>query len=873
MFAATTAERAEHFEMKIRPILANRCYGCHSSAPLGGLAVNSRNGLLKGGKTGPAVVPGKPEESLLIQAIEHLNDKMKMPMGQSKMPDLEIATLSAWIKDGAFWPEAPVASNSLKSKYVITAEQRKFWAFQPISKPNLPAVKNAKWVASAVDRFVLAKLEQNQLKPNSAATRADLIRRAYIDLTGLPPTYEETRRFVSDPNPDAFAGVVDRLLNSKEYGERWGRYWLDVARYADDRMDSDVMLPYPNSFRFRDWVIKAFNDDMPYDLFVKAQIAGDQLEDPKRFAPGLGFYGLSPELTDDRVDVTTRGFLALTGACAQCHDHKFDPIPTKDYYALQGVFSSTKRAEFELAPADQVKAYKAQAKKIDELKKRIESFLHNQATQLAEALAADSPRYIRAARKVMSAPGQTVAEVASADQLDRITLEHWVPYLKTGPVDNNYLKGWRDESFDLVKFKQEALAVLQERKQVDEKNLLSRVTNDANTKGETFALPPDRFYLWRDLFFSDFYGREFKQEEDGILYYGPNRGYLTSDGTVERFLEGQWKSYLGNMRAELKELQAKLAPQYEYAHAIKDNPTPIDEKIRVGGSEENQGETAPRAFLSILSDGDPKPFTKGSGRLELAEAIADPKNPLTARVMVNRVWQHHFGEGLVRTVSNFGRMGEKPSHPELLDYLASRFIENGWSMKKLHREIMLSATYQLSSDGNATNLALDGDNRLLWRVNRQRLDAESMRDTLLSVAGELDHTAAGKPTPLEDIQNRRRSVYGFVSRRKLDGTLALFDFPNPNLSAEKRTTTATPLQQLFFLNSEFLTARAKALELRLRTAQSAEERIKQAYRIVFGRDATAEELRLGREYTAGGGSAWLSYAQVLLSSNELVFVN
>ena len=873
MFAATTAERAEHFEMKIRPILANRCYGCHSSAPLGGLAVNSRNGLLKGGKTGPAVVPGKPEESLLIQAIEHLNDKMKMPMGQSKMPDLEIATLSAWIKDGAFWPEAPVASNSLKSKYVITAEQRKFWAFQPISKPNLPAVKNAKWVASAVDRFVLAKLEQNQLKPNSAATRADLIRRAYIDLTGLPPTYEETRRFVSDPNPDAFAGVVDRLLNSKEYGERWGRYWLDVARYADDRMDSDVMLPYPNSFRFRDWVIKAFNDDMPYDLFVKAQIAGDQLEDPKRFAPGLGFYGLSPELTDDRVDVTTRGFLALTGACAQCHDHKFDPIPTKDYYALQGVFSSTKRAEFELAPADQVKAYKAQAKKIDELKKRIESFLHNQATQLAEALAADSPRYIRAARKVMSALGQTVAEVASADQLDRITLEHWVPYLKTGPVDNNYLKGWRDESFDLVKFKQEALAVLQERKQVDEKNLLSRVTNDANTKGETFALPPDRFYLWRDLFFSDFYGREFKQEEDGILYYGPNRGYLTSDGTVERFLEGQWKSYLGNMRAELKELQAKLAPQYEYAHAIKDNPTPIDEKIRVGGSEENQGETAPRAFLSILSDGDPKPFTKGSGRLELAEAIADPKNPLTARVMVNRVWQHHFGEGLVRTVSNFGRMGEKPSHPELLDYLASRFIENGWSMKKLHREIMLSATYQLSSDGNATNLALDGDNRLLWRVNRQRLDAESMRDTLLSVAGELDHTAAGKPTPLEDIQNRRRSVYGFVSRRKLDGTLALFDFPNPNLSAEKRTTTATPLQQLFFLNSEFLTARAKALELRLRTAQPAEERIKQAYRIVFGRDATAEELRLGREYTAGGGSAWLSYAQVLLSSNELVFVN
>ena len=270
---------------------------------------------------------------------------------------------------------------------------------------------------------------------------------------------------------------------------------------------------------------------------------------------------------------------------------------------------------------------------------------------------------------------------------------------------------------------------------------------------------------------------------------------------------------------------------------------------------------------------DPKPFTKGSGRLELAEAIADAKNPLTARVMVNRIWQHHFGEGLVRTVSNFGRMGEKPSHPELLDYLASRFIENDWSMKKLHREIMLSATYQLSSDSNAANLALDGDNRLLWRANRQRLDAESMRDTLLSVAGELDRTAAGKPTALEDIQNRHRSVYGFVSRRKLDGTLALFDFPNPNLSAEKRITTATPLQQLFFLNSEFLEARAKALQSRLAGAKSAEERIRQAYRIVFGREASAEEVRIGLEFTAQGKDAWQGYAQVLLGSNELLFVN
>ena len=287
------------------------------------------------------------------------------------------------------------------------------------------------------------------------------------------------------------------------------------------------------------------------------------------------------------------------------------------------------------------------------------------------------------------------------------------------------------------------------------------------------ALPADRFYLWRDLFFNDFYGNVFKQEEDGILYYGPNRGYLRSDGEIERFLEGQWKTYLAGMRAELKELQSSLPPQYAFAHVIKDIDKPKNTRIRIGGQPDNLGPEAPRAFLSILSKGEPTPFKNGSGRLELAEAIADPANPLTARVMVNRIWQHHFGEGLVRSVSNFGRMGERPSHPALLDYLASTFVENGWSMKKLHRAIMLSATYQLSSNHSAEQYAVDPDNRLLWRANRQRLDAESMRDTLLAVSGELDLTMGGQPRRLDSKENLNRSIYGYVSRRKLDGSLAL----------------------------------------------------------------------------------------------------
>src|SRR5258707_11524266 len=324
---AAAADKAEQFEIKIRPILANRCFACHSSTALGGLTMSNREGLLRGGKSGPALIPGKPEESLMIQAIEHTNEKMKMPMGQGKLPESEIALLTEWVKAGAYWPEQKTTPIDPKNAYVITPEQRAFWAFQPIKKSAVPEVKNQSWAAGAVDRFILEQLEAKSLQPNPRANKRDLIRRAYLDLTGIPPTYEETEAFMKDTSPDAYAKVVDELLASPRYGERWSRYWLDVSRYADDRLDSDVELPYPNSFRYRDWVIKAFNDDMPYDLFVKAKIAGDQIDkNDNQLDIGLGFYGLSPELTDDRVDVTTRGFLAMTAACAQWLHYKFDPI-------------------------------------------------------------------------------------------------------------------------------------------------------------------------------------------------------------------------------------------------------------------------------------------------------------------------------------------------------------------------------------------------------------------------------------------------------------------------------------------------------------------------------------------------------------------
>jgi cytochrome c553 len=873
----------EFFEMRVRPVLASRCLSCHASGKaMGGLALDTREALLRGGKSGPSIEAGNAAGSLLLQAVRHQHENLKMPMGQPKLSEDQIKDLAEWVTAGAPWPEHSAAVSNphkMKAGYTVTPEQRSFWAFRPIVNPPLPKVTTAAWVKNDIDRFVLAKLEQSKLNPNRAAGKRDLIRRVYFTVIGLPPTSAEVDAFVQDDSPDAFAAVVDRLLASQHYGERWARHWLDVARYSDDKLEGDVDNPYPSAFQFRDWVVRAFNQDMPYDIFVKAQIAGDLMDGAKEkdLATGLGFYGIGPELADDRVDVTTRGFLALTGACAQCHDHKFDPIPTRDYYAMQGVFSSTKRTELALAPADRVDAFKAQDRKVKELENRIQQFLHAQATQLSEILASQSPAYIVGARRVLGPELRDVADVAAESNLDQETLARWVRYLKAVPVDNHYLDGWEKSNFDLEKFRKEALKVLEERKKVDEENLIRKAggKGQAGANAELVALPPERFFLWRDLFFSDFYGSVFKQEEDGILYYGPNRGYVTNDGTVERFLNGQWKTHLASLRAELNELKRALPAPYPYAHVIADVDKPRNVRIQIGGQPDNLGEEVPRAFLSILSDGPPKPFQKGSGRLELAEAVASPSNPLTARVMVNRVWQHTFGYGLVRTVSNFGRMGDTPSHPELLDWLAFRFIENGWSVKKLQREILLSATYQLSADYSAKNFAIDPSNRLLWRANRHRLDVESMRDALLAVSGELDRSMGGEPQRLAEAFNLRRTLYGYISRRKLDPTLALFDFPNPNASAEQRLTTPTPLQQLFFMNSSFIEQRAAALASRADVGGGGDPgaKVQRLYRLVLGRPPQRAELAACLEFVSAGTKNWQELAKLLLSSNELIFLN
>ncbi|MBY0505668.1 MAG: DUF1553 domain-containing protein [Bryobacteraceae bacterium] len=860
---APDPDARDFFENRIRPVFVKNCLPCHSETRMGGLDMSSREGLLKGGQIGPSLVPGKPDESLLVQAVTHTHERLRMPAGQPRLSDRQIADISSWVKTGAYWPESAAAVANKGKKYVITPEQRNFWSLVPVKKPAIPSVKNRAWPRGDLDRLLLAKMEEKNVVPAPAADRRTLLRRAYYDLTGLPPKAADIDAFVNDSSPNAFAKVIDRLLASPQYGERWGRHWLDLARYSDDKLEAEVEAPYANAFRYRDWVIDAVNRDLPYDQFLKAQIAGDLMGDNRQYAGGLGLFGLRPHTQDDRVDITGRVFLGLTTGCAQCHDHKFDPIPTTDYYALLGIFESTTDSEFPLADDAAVKNWKAQKKQVDQQKLVIRDFLQDQGTQVARMLALQTERYVTSARLVLK-QGQDEKTVATREKLDAETFHRWIQYLGNPQKDHPYLRDWNTDHFDAAAFQERVLTVLKERQEVDDENLVRAALKKrkGGVAEEATSLKTESFYLWRDLFFNDFYGREFKQEDDGLLFYGPNRGYYESDGTVERFLSGEFKDHLARLREGLKTLQAKLPPQYPFFHTIADAKSMKLERVRIGGSAATLGEEVPRRFLTVLSDG--QPFTQGAGRLELAEAIANPKNPLTARVAVNRIWHHHFGAGIVRTPSDFGFMGDRPSHPEVLDYLAARFVESGWSQKALHREIMLSATYQLSATKVTANLDTDPDNRLLWRANVRRLDAESLRDSLLAVTGELDLTAGGPPVRLQDPGNQRRSVYGFISRRKLDGSLSLFDFPNPNLTADKRSATITPPQQLFLLNGDFAMDRAAKLA---RTPD-----VKQLYRAVLGRAPAESELKLAQQFLAGGGT-WAQYAQALLNTNEFVLIN
>lgn len=869
----TEKAQEEFFETRIRPLLAMNCYSCHTSTESGGLRVDSREALLKGGNSGPAIILNQPDASLLIQTIAHTHSRLKMPQGKTKLQDDQVAALRQWIKDGAYWPNT--APKTSASDYIITPQQQSHWAYQSIQKPELPKVINASWVHNDIDRFILAKLEANGLRPNQPTDKRALIRRATFDLTGLPPAPKEVEAFVADKSPDAFAKVVSRLLSSQSYGERWARHWLDIARYSDTQGVNDTTtLLYPFAYTYRDWVIRALNEDLPYDQFLLQQIAADRLpNNDSRNLAALGFLTVgrggfattTEERIDDKVDVAVRGTMALTVSCARCHNHKFDPIPTADYYSLFSVFANTREPEelplLDAASANDPKEVELQkdiAKVNEEIEKyRVKRFPelkaeYRQAEQITKYLTA--VYQARDLAKEVDVRALTVEKDYNFEMLKR-----WQSFLqKTADNHDAVFAIWR------------ALATIPEKEFAAKAS--SAIADCASQKinplvaGEFVQTPATIEEA------AAIYGKLLAKFDKAEPLTDPNQEAL------RQVLHGEesptnvpFKDYNDIRLVKDSQFERDQKQKIERtitarafdgaaprAMATEDSPNPKPAVIYVRGNPNNKGAEVPRRFLQVLSNDDRQPFTDGSGRLELARAITDHKNPLTARVIVNRVWQWHFGQGLVRTPSDFGSRGEIPTHSELLDYLAAWFMKNGWSLKKLHALILNSATYQLSSADNPTARQRDPENRLLWRMNRQRLDFESLRDAMLAASGQLDSTMGGLPDEMTSWPfARRRTVYSYINRAKLAAELLTFDFASPDAHLAQRYQTTIPQQSLYLMNNPFVVEQARAMLTRpdIAEAKTPRQRITKLYRLLYGHEASSEEIAWGTAFIKQNSSS------------------
>lgn len=780
---ALTPDEVSFFESSVRPLLDSKCYNCHSARAervKGGLLLDTKEGALKGGNNGPVIVPGKPDESQMIIAVRYEDEDLQMPPKGKKLSNKEIAILEKWVQMGA-----PDPRESKSATQHVVNDGKDHWAWQPLKEPAVPIVKNSAWIKNPVDNFVLAKLEAKGLSPSEPADKRTLIRRAYFDLIGLPPTPEQVAAFLEDDTPRAFEKVVDELLSSPHYGERWGRHWLDVARYSDTKGEVRRFREdpeNPHAYLYRDYVIKSLNEDKPYNEFILEQIAADQLPASRQdktllvaldfLTVGDHFMGMQNDIINDRIDVVTKGFLGLTVSCARCHDHKFDPIPQKDYYSLHGVFASS-------------------------VEPRILPVIHD-----------------------------------------------------------------IQETADFIDYQKKLYALLDEKETVEKE--LTQLRRQQNRDRDAFR-------------------------------------------TVQR--------RLGRNTRALSDLELTHPGAPERAMVLNDSQRPRDSNLLIRGEAGNRGPVVPRQFLEVLSLDNRKPFNKGSGRLELAQAIASPNNPMTSRVLVNRVWLKHFGEGFVSTPDDLGTMSEEPSHPELLDYLATQFIKNNWSIKKLHRTILLSATWQQSSKNNPRYAEIDPFNRLLWRQNIQRLELEPIRDSLLAISGVLEPDLYGKPFNMTaSPETPRRTIYAKIDRQNIAETFIHFDFPTPNLCTGRRFVTTVPQQTLFFMNNTLVVELAKKLVARpeFLALKNDDARVERLYELLYQRAPEADETELGINFlndtpasptpantvnepannknsqpfarmnakpnfknkgpVKAPLTAWQEYAQALLQANEFIFI-
>jgi hypothetical protein len=1041
--AEPSAEGVEFFEKKIRPLLTDNCFRCHSkeTKQKAHLRLDSRTAMLKGGDSGSVLKPGDPEGSLIIKAVRYTGT-IKMPKN-SKMPDEAIADLTAWVKMGAPWPggdEKDTTTNAPKE--FDLKERSKHWAFQPLKPGEPPAVKNTAWPRNAIDRFVLAKLEAKKLTPAAPADKRTLLRRVTFDLTGLPPSPAEIDAFLADESPDAYENVVDRLLESPRYGERWARHWLDLVRYAET-YGHEFDFEMPEAYEYRDYVIRAFNDDVPYDQFVTEHIAGDLLDKPRRHAKehfnesilGTGFWYLgeaahSPvdvrqyqaDHVDNQIDVFGKTFLSLTIACARCHDHKFDAIGTKDYYALAGYLESSRPQ----------RAFIEDPRPTREIIKR-----------LREMQAEEQPLAVDVSSRTLLSRLDALPDAAKADPLLK-------PYLEIAGTDDKQFAAKRKEIADRLKEERSRAAVFDakaihfddfEKPRYADWFVTGEAFGDAPSKtGDVILQPDERLPVQRvfragvphsGLVSGKLQGalrsRTFRIERDHVLYrlsghdvrvnliidgyqlirdpiYGgltftvnqprgfawvaqnvsmwkghdayievlddgdgwvaldqivfanaaspaeaPNRALCgliddvvldtpakfkeklqsvlrdtvaqwradtlvkSDDGgdriaVLNALLSSEWpggtatspkeRERLNELRKRNVEIEANI-PKPRRALAMTDG-TGTNEHVFIRGSHKNLGPEAPRQFLEAIGGPNQAPPSQGSGRLELAERMVDGANPQLPRVMVNRLWQHHFGEGIVASTDNFGVLGQTPTHPELLDYLAAEFMRQGWSLKKMHRLMLLSNTYRMASQSDANTDQADPQNKLLHRMPIRRLEAECIRDSILAVSGRLDDKMFGLSVPphlTPFMQGRgrpgasgpldgdgRRSIYLGVRRNFLNPMFLAFDYPIPFTTIGHRTVSNVPAQALTMMNNPFVVGEAQRWAKRVLADkdQTAEQRVQGMYATAFARPPSEKELNdaltflneQGKEYgQADDPRAWADLCHVLMNVKEFIFLN
>lgn len=877
---------SDFFETNVRPVLAEKCSRCHGkSKQSSGLRVDSRQSLIQGGSSGPAIVVGDAEQSLLVQAVRRSGD-FDMPPDQP-LDEAEIRSLEHWIETGAHWPATDRPTN-------LNPNDRpsQHWAFQQVRRPSVPTVEQDSFVLNPIDAFVSEKLSENQLAFSPMADRRTLIRRVTYALTGLPPRPVDVERFVNDPDPMAYEQLVDRLLDSQQYGEHGARRWLDIARYSDTKgyVYAREERFWTHAWAYRDWVVRAFNSDMPYDRFLLLQLAADQVDDrePHDLAAmgfltlGRRFLGVERDIIDDRIDVICRGTMGLTVACARCHDHKYDPIPAADYYSLYGVLDSCaenlvrlKTPDADRPRDDQAGLERAEAEQAftTELHKR-QSELQN---KLASATEESSDRarnriadYLFAQSELDKYPANGFDQIFSKDDLLPAYVRRWERYLwDAARNDDPVFAIWHwFYSIPVESFASEAERVTQRIRSASPDEIHPIVA-------ARFAKPPASF---RDV--CDRYGQVFAEikskweqlltqsREQGTtlvaglpdpdeellrrIMYDPQSPCQVPPGPItesETFFDSGDCTAIWKLQGEVDRWIINSPVNAPFALTLVDQSVPEEPRIFRRGNPLNQGDLVPRQFLGVIGGDQRQPFRSGSGRLELAESIIDPDNPLTARVIVNRIWSHLMGKGLVLTPSDFGTRATKPSHPELLDWLAAEFVANGWSLKQLHRDIVLSATFRQSSLGPQDQdhyqraVQIDPDNRLVWRGNSRRLTLEEFRDSLLAATGQLDRTIGGKPSKLfEQPFSKRRTLYGLVDRQYLPGTLRIFDFANPDLHVAKRSETTVPQQALFFLNHPLVLERSKTLADLARRRQDPSERIATMFRQVFQRRPTPTEI-------------------------------